>query len=563
MSDDVTGAVTLPGRAPWRRWFAGGLAVGVLAGTVGFLVATGAASSAGPSPAAPRFVDETVASGVRQVYDGGFSFFVGGGVAVLDCDDNGLPDLYLAGGVNPAALYRNRSAIGGSLAFEQLPAAVTDLTRVTGAYPVDIDADGLVDLAVLRDGENVLLRGLGGCQFERANEMWGFDGGHSWTVGFSATWEDPDRLPTLAFGNYLGPERADGSRRCADSALYRAASGQPRYEPPVPLRPGKCTLSVLFADWDGSGRRDLRMTNDRHYYRQGGEQLWHIEAGQPPRLYTAAEGWQDLRIWGMGIASQDVTGDGVPEVFLTSQGDNRLQTLDGSPGQPAYSDIAIRRGVTAHRPFMGDNVLPSTAWHPEFEDVNNDGVVDLYISKGNVDAQVDHAADDPSNLLLGQTDGTFVEAARRAGVVSLGKSRGAALADLNLDGLLDLVEVNRSANVRLWRNAGGGDAASPVALGHWLAVRLVQAGANRDAIGSWIELRTADGSSLRQLTIGGGHASGQLGWVHLGLGTADSAEVRVRWPDGETGPWVPVDADQFVVVERGASEAVPWTPSGG
>jgi hypothetical protein len=563
VSDEATPAATSPAHSPWRRWFAGGLAAGVVAGTVGFLALTGAASSVGPSPGIPRFVDETLASGVRQVYDGGFSFFVGGGVAVLDCDADGLPDLYLAGGSNPAALYRNQSAVGGSLAFEQVPNATTDLTRVTGAYPVDIDGDGRVDLAVLRDGENVLLRGLGGCEFERANERWGFDGGHAWTVGFSATWETPDGLPTLAFGNYLGPEKADGSRRCADSALYRALPGQPRYGPPVTLSPGKCTLSVLFADWDGSGRHDLRMTNDRHYFRRGGEQLWQVEAGRQPRRYTPADGWRPLQIWGMGIASQDVTGDGMPEVFLTSQGDNRLQTLDGAPGQPTYSDIAIRRGVTAHRPFMGDNSLPSTAWHPQFEDVNNDGWVDLFISKGNVDAQAGYAADDPSDLLLGQADGTFEEAARQAGVVSLGKGRGAALADLNLDGLLDLVEVNRSANVRVWRNAGSGDAARPGALGHWLAVRLEQPGANRDAVGSWIELRTADGSSQRQLTVGGGHASGQLGWVHLGLGPAGSAELRVRWPDGETGPWLAADADQFVVIERGAPEAVPWTPPGG
>ena len=142
-----------------------------------------------------------------------------------------------------------------------------------------------------------------------------------------------------------------------------------------------------------------------------------------PRLYTSDDGWTPMQIWGMGIASQDVTGDGLPEVFLTSQGDNKLQTLDDGAAGPSYVDIAIRRGVTAHRPFTEEAVLPSTAWHPEFQDVNNDGFVDLYISKGNVDAMVEYAIDDPGNLLLGQPDGTFVEGAIDAGIVNLLRTR--------------------------------------------------------------------------------------------------------------------------------------------
>ena len=60
-------------------------------------------------------------------------------------------------------------------------------------------------------------------------------------------------------------------------------------------------------------------------------------------------------------------------------------------------------------------MLPSTAWHPEFQDVNNDGFVDLFVTKGNVEAQPDYATRDPNNLLLGTADGTFVEAAEDGG----------------------------------------------------------------------------------------------------------------------------------------------------
>ncbi|OFW67541.1 MAG: hypothetical protein A2Z12_00395 [Actinobacteria bacterium RBG_16_68_21] len=528
------------------------------------LLGAKAVSGADHPPAAlpaPHLVEEAAAAGIEHTYDGDFQFFVGGGVAVLDCDGDGRPDLYLAGGANPASLFRNESEVGGALKFAQVSDPATDLTGVTGAYPLDLGDDGNLDLVVLRVGENVLLRGLGQCRFERANEAWAFDGGRAWTVGFSAKWEAAASFPTLAFGNYLAlDETGTPTGECEDNLLLRP-DGAGGFSAATSLTPGWCTLSILFSDWDRSGQVDLRMANDRHYYRDGEEQLWRIAPGEAPRLYTHEEGWQRLQIWGMGIASYDVTGDGRPEVEIASQGDNKMQTLDEGATGPSYHDIAIRQGATAHRPFAGDNTLPSTAWHPEFQDVNNDGFIDLFISKGNVEAMEGFAARDPSNLLIGQPDGTFVEGARAAGFLSFGRGRGAALVDLNLDGLLDLVEINRREDVKVWRNTGSGTATSSVAMGNWVAVQLAQAGPNRDAIGAWVEVKVEGRISSRELTVGGGHASGQLGWIHFGLGEATSAEVRVRWPDGETGPWQRVAADTFAVVERGASELRVWDPA--
>jgi hypothetical protein len=509
---------------------------------------------------APRFVEESAAAGIEHVYDGEFPYFVGGGVATFDCNDDRRSDLYFAGGTAPAALYVNESPFGGALRFAQMPDPVTDLPSVVGAYPIDIDGDGLTDLAVLRNGENVLLRGLGDCRFERANQTWRYDGGHALTAAFSATWEGSATLPTLAFGNYLDLANAQRTD-CADSELVRPAPGRPTYAESLPLTPGYCTLSVLFSDWDRNGHADLRMANDRHYYLDGEEQLWRIQPGEPPHLYTRDDGWQRLVIWGMGIASYDVTGDGLPEVYLTSQGDNKLQTLANATGRPAYRDIAIDRGVTATRPYTGGDPLPSTAWHPEFQDVNNDGVVDLFVSKGNVEAQQDFAAKDPSDLLIGQADGTFVEEGLAAGIASFVKGRGAAVVDLNLDGMLDIVQVNRRVNVSLFRNVGSGTADEPLPMGNWIAVRPEQTGPNRDAIGSWIQVRFGDHTVERELTIGGGHASGELGWVHVGLGDAGWAEVRIRWPEGEVGPWQVVAANTFVMVPRDG-EPTEWSPSG-
>src|SRR3954453_5269524 len=101
-------------------------------------------------PDAPRFMDETRAAGIVHRYDGGSDFFVGGGVAAFDCNDDGRDDLYFAGGSQPAALYRNESPVGGALRFARQRSPLTDLTSVTGGYPLDIDGDGHTDLVVLR-----------------------------------------------------------------------------------------------------------------------------------------------------------------------------------------------------------------------------------------------------------------------------------------------------------------------------------------------------------------------------------------------------------------------------
>jgi hypothetical protein len=543
-----------------RGWIAAGVGLLVVAiGSAATLAGLGALG--GGTRPAPHFVEEATAAGLEHSYDGEFFYFVGGGVAAFDCDEDGRQDLYLAGGEGPAALFRNRSPVGGDLAFEPVPSAVTDLPDVVGAYPIDIDADGIADLAVLRLGENVLLRGLGDCAFERANEHWGYAGGEAWTTAFSASWEDPEGLPTLAFGNYLVPETVtDRSYVCDDDELVRPDETGERYAPPIPLSPSYCTLSMLFSDWDRSGRRDLRVSNDRHYYRFGEEQLWRMQPDAAPREWTHEEGWQPVHIWGMGIASYDLTDDGYPEVYLTSQADNRLQTLADGPDQPRYQDIAIDRGATAHEPYAGDLEERSTAWHAEFADVNNDGGIDLFVAKGNVEAMADYAMRDPSNLLIGQADGTFAEGAMDAGIVSFARARGAALADLNLDGLLDLVVVYRRVNVGLYRNVGSGTADDSEPMGHWLALDLEQDGANRDAVGAWVEVTAGNRSMRREVTIGGGHAGGQLGWIHFGLGDADSASVRVIWPDGERGPEMQVQADTFGIVRRGAAEVESWTP---
>ncbi len=505
------------------------------------------------SAAIPNFTEETASAGIDHIYDGDWEFTVGGGVAVFDCSGDGYADMFLAGGALPGKFYRNASARGGALKFEAVRSGL-EFDKVTGAYPLDVDGDGIMDLVLLRVGENIVMRGKGSCLFERANEAWGFNGGDAWSTAFAATWEKGAQWPTLAIGNYVDrTEEISPWGSCTDNWLHRPEAGDaPRkFAAPLPLKPSFCALSMLFTDWNRSGTPSLRVSNDREYYEGGQEQLWHVDPRQAPALYTAEEGWKPLRIWGMGVASYDLDFDGFPEYFLTSMADNKLQTL-AAPGsaKPEFKDIAFPKGVTAHRPYMGDDLKPSTAWHTQFEDVNNDGLADLFIAKGNVAKMPDFAAKDPNNLLIQQADGKFVEEGDKAGVASTAISRGAALADFNLDGLLDLVVVNRWSKAQLWRNTSQ-------LSGHFIEVKLEQPAPNQNAVGAWLEVKRGDKVMRREITAGGGHGSGQSGWVHMGLGAMEKAELRVVWPDGTAGEWESLAADGFYVLARGKA-AKAW-----
>ena len=503
-------------------------------------------------PVIPTFTDESTSSGIATAYQGDWEFMVGGGASTFDCSGDGFPDLFLSGGTDPAAIYVNRSTQGGALKFESTNA--TNLTGVTGAYPLDIDSDGILDLVVLRIGENILLRGKGNCTFEPANKAWGFDGGDAWSTAFAAIWERGQTWPTLAIGNYLDrTATAFPWGSCTDNWLHRPQGGG--FAAPLALKPSFCALSMIFTDWNRSGQPSLRVSNDREYYKGGQEQLWHLDPGQPPKLFTDKEGWKRLRIWGMGIATADVNLDGYPDYYLTSMADNKLQSLvlpsKGAP-KPVYADIAFAKGMTAHRPYTGDDLRPSTAWHAQFADVNNDGLIDLFVAKGNVAKMPDFAENDPNNLLLQAEDGKFVEVGDKAGVASMKIARGAQLVDFNLDGQLDLVVVNRWENAEIWRNTG----ALP---GAWVQVRLAQEGANRDAIGAVIEVKRDDLVERHEVTSGGGHMSGSVGWLHFGLGDTDTAEMRVIWPDGSQGPWQTLPARAFYTLKQG-SESTVWPP---
>lgn len=519
-----------------------------------------------PAMDVPVLEETALKAGVEHQYTGPWEYFVGGGVATFDCNGDRLPDLVIAGGTSEAQVFINKSIAGGELAFELVKGGLPDKSAkgVTGFYPLNIDNDEHMDLVALRVGENVILKGGPDCSFSRANRALAFDGGRAWSTAFAATFEPEQQFPTLAFGNYVDRSAAGSPwGTCHDNVLIRPGAGDvPSYGDPQMLTPGFCTLSMIFTDWNRSGEPALRMTNDRQYYRDGEEQLWRVSPGRPARAYRRADGWKTVRIWGMGIAEADLDADGLPEYALSSMGDTKLQTLDDEADEasPVYRDVAFAKGATAHRPYTGEDLKPSTGWHVEFDDINNDGRQDLFIAKGNVETMPDFAAYDPDNLLLGTYDGNFVEAGALSGIALNRRGRGGAVVDLNMDGMLDLVVVNREAPVSLFQNRGAHTEFGPRPMGNWLQIELRQRGTNRDAVGATINVKSGNNTRVRKIQVGGGHASGHMGFVHVGTGVAERAEIRIKWPDGEWSAPYRVIANNFVVIEKGSDVVQYWYP---
>lgn len=442
-------------------------------------------------------------------YVGGWEHLVGGGVAVFDCDGDDLPELLAAGGTNPMLFLRNL----GEMRFAAGDFPI--LTDATGAYPLDIDGDGHLDLFILRAGPDVVLRGGPDCTFHDVTAAWGLPQHNRWSTSFTAWWQG--ERPTLAIGHYVDRADPDGPFEACDSNLLLVPEG-PGWQPQT-LEPGYCALSMLAAR-DARGRPTLRISNDRHYYIRGGhEQMWDIAES---RFLTAADGWPRVSLWGMGIASRDLNGDGRDEVMLTSMADQLLQIAqpDGT-----YAAAPWSMGTYATTPHDGSDGRPSTGWHAQFGDVDNDGLPDLFIAKGNVDQMPTNAMHDPNDLLMQRPDGTFAQRATEAGVAARERSRGAALVDLDGDGRLDLVVVNRRAPLELYRNV------TPDT-GHWLAVDLRQPGGNSRAVGARVTVTAGGRSQMQELSVGGGHAGGQAVPLHFGLGMAIEAQVRIDWPDG-------------------------------
>jgi hypothetical protein len=513
---------------------------------------------------------------------------MGSGLAWLDYDADGDLDLYIVQGASldpdtsPAQasppwagsepptdrLFRNDLVIAADGTRRVQFVDVTDSSGISaegfgmGVAVGDYDNDGRVDLYVTQVGPNLLFHNNGDGTFSDETARAGV-GDPWWSVSAAFADYDGDGWLDLFVTNYLDWSPAN-NKTCTSYNGIRDYCAPASYRP-LPDRlfrnRGDGTfedvtarariaqtfgagLGVVAADFDNDGRLDFYVANDGHP-----NQLW-INLGDgsfEDRALLAgcainADGKAEAS---MGIDAADFDDDGDEDLFMTHLG-SETNTLFVNAGGASFSDRSGASGV-------GPPSFEFTGFGGGWFDYDNDGLLDLYAVNGAVRAlePLALAGDpfpfhEPNQLFRNLGAGQYEEIRSGFGDESA-VSRGAAVADMDNDGDLDVAVSNNDGSVRLFRND----------LGHrnrWIGLRLIgPSSIPRAMLGTRVVLVTESGRSIRRrVRRDGTYASSNDPRLVVGLGTEGALkEVVVHWPDGTVEWWDDPEIDTWHTLRQG------------
>jgi hypothetical protein len=528
----------------------------------------GVAFAADASSQLPVFVDITKQAGITFKHSYGDHHMdnivegTGGGVCVFDYDGDGLMDIYLVTGTWTENVSDNegrdlRGKLSNKLYRNNGDGTFSDVADRAGAggngvfssgcSAADYDNDGHVDLYVLNYGRNILYHNNGDGTFTDVSAKSGLDN-LRWSL--SATWFDynNDGYLDVFVANYLvyddGKFRdfyaADGypgplSYSPEPSALYRnngdGTFTEVTKEAGV-LKNGRA-MSATVSDFRNVGVLDIFETNDameNNYFENTGNGTFTEKAPE----YGVGYGENGQGVSSMGPVVGDVNRDGLLDLFIPNLNYCTLFVQDRLQGQPNFLD---RTALTGLSQVLGQYA----GWGAVMFDYDNDGWLDIFTVHG--DAHHEYVQE--NTLMRNRGDGKFEDVSDRSGQHFKEKyvGRGAAWADFDNDGDIDLIISNLNDRPILLRNDGGNQ------LNNWLTVdaRLQFPTGTRDAIGARVTVTTEALKQIEDLIPSRGYMSQGDPRLHFGLGKAQVADVvEIRWPDGTVEKFNNVKANQFL-----------------
>jgi enediyne biosynthesis protein E4 len=530
----------------------------------------------------PKLVDITKSTGIqfehlsspeqRYIVES-----MSGGVALIDYDRDGWPDIYFTNAQSVEMALNGKKA-RSALFHNNHDGTFTDVTDKAGVgYPCwamgaavgDYNNDGLPDLLVTCFGGVVLYRNNGNGTFTDVTKMSGLDKDVGWATGAAFGDYDGDGFVDIFVPHYVAYQLNDlpafgSSKTCK----YRGMGVQcgPRGLKGSPDNlyhnngDGTFTdmskaagvddtqhffgLASVWTDFNGDGKLDLFVANDsqpNYLYRNNGNGTF-TEMALQAGVAVSEDGAEQAN---MGIALGDYQHTGRTSITV-SHFDNEYAALFRNDGNFGFSDVSDTAGI-AHstRPFVG--------WGDAFFDFDNDGWLDLFIVNGHVYPQIDSGHieivyREPKLLFLNQRDGTFKDISKSVGpaIQTPQVSRGLATGDLFNNGKIDLVIENLTGQPMILEPQGGPQ-------NHWISFELEGGKGNRLALNAKVKAVAGDLVQTGEVISGGSYLSQNDLRIHFGLGKHERMDkVDVLWSDGKKESFTNLEANRFYSIREGS-----------
>jgi hypothetical protein len=530
---------------------------------------------AAPDAGSVTFRDVTQQAGIRFVHNNGafgkkfLPETMGPGVAFIDYDNDGWPDIFLVNGMDwPGHMQKHSTP---KLYHNNHDGTFTDVTHKAGldveifgmgVAVGDYDNDGYDDLFVTCYGQSHLFHNNGNGTFTDVTQKAGLMGPKEFST--SAAWVDYDKDGhlDLVVGNYV--------QWTAETDLYCTLDGKSKsYCTPESYKgtavrlwhnrgngtfedltqkagvgdPTSKTLGVAVLDYDNDGWPDLLFSNDTQpnkLYRNNGNGTFTEKAVVAGVAFSE----DGVARAGMGVDAADYDHSGLASLLITNFS-NQMLSLYHNEGKGLFVDEAPRSEI-------GRASLLTLGFGCFFFDYDLDGWQDVLVANGHIDADIQRVQSNvkyamPPHLFRNVGKGKFEEVTKSVGqaFASPRVGRGAAYADINNDGRLDLLLSTNGGPVYLFRNEAQGAAAS----NRSLRIKLVGTKSNRDGIGTVVKLTAGGETQTEMLRSGSSYLSASELVLTFGLAHSEKADtIEIRWPSGQTDRLSSVPAGATITV---------------